>query len=29
MCGYHAAKTALEDVFHLPIDKAIDIRPRR
>ena len=29
MCGYHAAKTALEDVFHIPIEKAIDIRPRR
>ena len=29
MCGYHAAKQALEDVFHIPIDKAIDITPRR
>ena len=29
MCGYHAAKTALEEVFHIPIDKAIDITPRR
>jgi phytoene dehydrogenase-like protein len=28
MCGYHAAKTALEDVFHIPIDKAIDLTPR-
>ena len=30
MCGYHAAKTALEDVFHIPIDEAIDVnRPSR
>ena len=23
MCGYHAAKTALEDVFHIPIERAV------
>jgi phytoene dehydrogenase-like protein len=28
MCGYHAAKTALEDVFGIPIEKVIDISPR-
>ena len=29
MCGYHAAKTALKEIFHIPIDKVIDITPRR
>lgn len=29
MCGYHAAKTALEDIFGIAIEKAIDITPRR
>ncbi|HEY2378750.1 MAG TPA: NAD(P)/FAD-dependent oxidoreductase [Gemmatimonadaceae bacterium] len=29
MCGYHAAKTALEDIFDIPIHKVIDINVRR
>lgn len=29
MCGYHAAKAALEDVFHIPIDRAVDTTLQR